>query len=209
MIYLHLCFIPQVISACDSSKECEDEIERLSSLDLDDHLEDDTSILVSCISILVLHFVVILLSIEVYHHWPTLINVINLQSPRRKSEGSQHPSNTVIEDDDNEDEDEVFLYDDHIPSIPSLPTRYYDKDYNGVVRPPSGPMGSVHQRRNRLLKMISDPKCYNPRVLKSLSVDNKRRRSQDIGIPIPEHNKPEKDGEIHHVNGYDREGTSI
>ena len=111
--------------------------------------------------------------------------------------------------DDVPDDDEVFLYDDHIPSIPSLPTRYYENDYSGMVRRPTGPMGTVHQRRNRLLKMISDPKCYNPRVLKSLSQDQKRRRSQDVGIP-QSGSESRVNGvlEKERKNGY-QEGTSV
>lgn len=66
---------------------------------------------------------------------------------------------------DASDEDEVFLYDDNIPSIPSLPTRY-EVTRTSAVNP--------HKRRNLLLRMISDPKCYNPRVLRSLSQDGKQ-----------------------------------
>ena len=63
-----------------------------------------------------------------------------------------------------EEEDEVFLYDDNIPSIPSLPTRY-DVGRSIGLNP--------NRRRNLLLRMISDPKCYNPRVLRSLTQDGK------------------------------------
>ena len=72
-----------------------------------------------------------------------------------------------------EDEDEVFLYDDNIPSIPSLPTRYEG--------PKNGP--NPYRRRNLLLRMISDPKCYNPKVLRSLSHEKRRRsdtKSRDV-----------------------------
>ena len=62
------------------------------------------------------------------------------------------------------EDEEVFLYDDNIPSIPSLPTRYDASRIAGV---------NPHKRRNLLLRMISDPKCYNPRVLRSLSQDGK------------------------------------
>ena len=63
-------------------------------------------------------------------------------------------------------DDEVFLYDDNIPSIPSIPARYVE---------PTKP--STYRRRNQLLRMISDPKCYNPTVLKSLAAEQKKNRS--------------------------------
>ena len=35
------------------------------------------------------------------------------------------------------------------------------------------------RRKNMLLRMISDPKCYSPRILKSLSHKEKRHKSDD------------------------------
>ena len=64
-------------------------------------------------------------------------------------------------------DDEVFLYDDNIPSIPSIP-KWNEQNKNGP---------NTYRRRNQLLRMISDPKCYNPRVLKSLTHE-KRHRSE-------------------------------
>ncbi len=61
------------------------------------------------------------------------------------------------------EEDEVFLYDDNIPSIPSI-SPMYDRTRDAAYR-----------RRNMLLRMISDPKCYNPRVLKSLSHEKRHK----------------------------------
>ncbi|KAK2141738.1 hypothetical protein LSH36_1050g00008 [Paralvinella palmiformis] len=68
------------------------------------------------------------------------------------------------------DEDEVFLYDDNIPSIPSISTLYETKQR------------ATTRRRNLLLRMISDPKCYNARVLKSMCSDTKRHRSDNAGV---------------------------
>ena len=70
-----------------------------------------------------------------------------------------------FETEENEDDD-VFLYDNNIPSIPSIPV-----SYNGVEQ--------NIQRRNRLLRMISDPKCYSPRILKSLSLKGDKRHRSD------------------------------
>ena len=66
--------------------------------------------------------------------------------------------------------DEVFLYDDNIPSIPSISTMYERKQR------------ATNRRRNLLLRMISDPKCYNSRVLKSMCSDPKRHRSDNVGV---------------------------
>lgn len=73
--------------------------------------------------------------------------------------------NEKFETEENEDDD-VFLYDNNIPSIPSIP-----QSYNGIEQ--------TMARRNRLLRMISDPKCYSPRILKSLSQKDKRHKSDD------------------------------
>lgn len=59
-----------------------------------------------------------------------------------------------------EEIEEEFLYDANIPSIP---TRYEG----------SGHSPNPLRRRNMLVRMISDPKSYNSKVLKSLSQNNK------------------------------------
>jgi aromatic-L-amino-acid decarboxylase len=69
------------------------------------------------------------------------------------------------------EDDEVFPFDDNIPSIPSIPTLC-----QSARTPANGPL-PAYRRRNMLLRMISDPKCYNPRVLKSLCHE-KRHRSE-------------------------------
>lgn len=83
------------------------------------------------------------------------------QSPDKES----IPADTMTEEE--EEEEEVFPYDDNIPSIPSIPT---------LSEPPAknGPL-AAYRRRNLLLRMISDPKCYNPRVLKSLCHEKRNR----------------------------------
>ena len=62
----------------------------------------------------------------------------------------------------------MFPYDDNIPSIPSIPT---------VMDPTAAKNGPLpaYRRRNMLLRMISDPKCYHPRVLKSLCHEKRHR----------------------------------
>ena len=51
-------------------------------------------------------------------------------------------------------EERAFLWDDNIPSIPTIP----------ILSSPTTPGDEdTHKRRNRLLRMISDPKCYNTR----------------------------------------------
>ena len=62
-----------------------------------------------------------------------------------------------------DEEEEVFLYDDNIPSIPTR----FDNQNNGT---------SPFHRRNRLLRMISDPRSYNTMVLRALG--DKRHRSE-------------------------------
>ncbi|XP_067659502.1 aromatic-L-amino-acid decarboxylase-like [Haliotis asinina] len=42
-------------------------------------------------------------------------------------------------------------------------------------------MQRARLRRSLFLKMVSDPKSYNPRVLKALHIDNRRNRSQSLG----------------------------
>ena len=69
------------------------------------------------------------------------------------------------------EDDDVFLYDNNIPSIPSIPVLSGDDDGHT-------PVVSPHSRRNRLLRMISDPKCYNPKIMSAISINNKRHRSE-------------------------------
>lgn len=69
-------------------------------------------------------------------------------------------------------EEEVFPYDDNIPSIPSIPT------LSELPAAKNGPV-AAYRRRNMLLRMISDPKCYNPRVLKSLCHDKRQRNEAE------------------------------
>ena len=69
------------------------------------------------------------------------------------------------------EDDDVFLYDNNIPSIPSIPVLTGDDD--GET-----PIVSPHRRRNKLLRMISDPKCYNPKIISVMSINNKRHRSE-------------------------------
>jgi len=71
---------------------------------------------------------------------------------------------------------EVFLFDDHIPSVPSnIPS-------GGRIPAGSSPLSASYRRRNMLLRMISDPKCYNPRLLRSVSFDDRARdRSRSRG----------------------------
>jgi len=66
------------------------------------------------------------------------------------------------------DEDGVFLYDNK-PSIPSSSTSYEENQ-----RPTTS-------KENFLLRMISDPKCYIARVLKSMYSDTKRQRCDSDG----------------------------
>ena len=51
-------------------------------------------------------------------------------------------------------DDKAFLWDDNIPSIPTIPI---------LSSPTPSGESDTHKRRNRLLRMISDPKCYNTR----------------------------------------------
>lgn len=67
-------------------------------------------------------------------------------------------------DEEEEDEDELFLFDNNIPSVPSVIPDLPD------VTPSEYP-----RRRNKLLRMISDPKCYNTKLLRrSLSHEEDR-----------------------------------
>lgn len=61
-------------------------------------------------------------------------------------------------DEEEEEEDELFLFDNNIPSVPSV-----------IPNLPDAMPSEYPRRRNKLLRMISDPKCYNTRLLRSLS----------------------------------------
>lgn len=37
-------------------------------------------------------------------------------------------------------------------------------------------------RRNLFMRMVSDPKCYNPKVLKALNIDKPRHKSESDGV---------------------------
>lgn len=97
-----------------------------------------------------------------------------------------------------EEEEGVFPYDDNIPSIPSIPTLSELPAKNGPV--------AAYRRRNMLLRMISDPKCYNPRVLKSLCHD-KRQRSEAQGQQ-PRMGAAIADGGQPHAKGEETKGQS-
>lgn len=129
----------EVIEACDSNKESEEQIEKMASLDINGET-------------------------EVEEEPEPLIN-----GGREKAEVEENA------------DDEVFLYDDNIPSIPSIPTRYVE------------PKQNTYRRRNMLLRMISDPKCYNPRVLKSLAAENKRHRSDASSSRTASHDSESQD----------------
>ena len=80
-------------------------------------------------------------------------------------------NNQSSEDDAFGEDDDVFLYDNNIPSIPSIPVLTGEDDGER-------PVVSPHRRRNKLLRMISDPKCYNPKIISAMSINNKRHRSE-------------------------------
>lgn len=82
-------------------------------------------------------------------------------------------------DDDGASEDDVFLYDNNIPSIPSIPVKC-----TVALEEQTAAVETI-RRRNMLLRMISDPKCYSPRILKSLpSVE--RHQSDEGGKVWPD-----------------------
>lgn len=60
-----------------------------------------------------------------------------------------------------EEADEVFLFDNNIPSVSSI--------ISVLPKTPAETGPSYPRRRNMLLRMISDPKCYNPKLLRSFS----------------------------------------
>jgi len=62
---------------------------------------------------------------------------------------------------DDEEGDEVFLFDNNIPSVSSI--------IPILPKTPAETTPSYPRRRNMLLRMISDPKCYNPKLLRSFS----------------------------------------
>lgn len=61
---------------------------------------------------------------------------------------------------------EVFPFDDNIVSMPSIKSL---DDAAQLSKIPS------YKHRNILLRMISEPKMYNPKVFKSLSIERKNR----------------------------------
>lgn len=67
---------------------------------------------------------------------------------------------------DTEDEyDDVFPdYDDEI---------IFDQQRSNLQR--------ARLRRNLFMRMVSDPKCYNPKVLKALNTDKPRHKSESDG----------------------------
>ena len=70
------------------------------------------------------------------------------------------------------DDEKIFPFDINIPSIPSIKTLPEPSDNR-----PGGPM-PAYKRRNMVLRMISDPKIYNPKILRSLSIE-KRKATQE------------------------------
>ena len=78
-----------------------------------------------------------------------------------------------------EEEDDVFLYDNNIPSIPSLSTHYGSPVLRQNASFASPPPTTI-STRNKLLWMISDRKCYNPRILKSLSFQKRSAMQQNF-----------------------------
>ena len=78
----------------------------------------------------------------------------------------------------NEDED-VFLFNNDLPYT----NPFHDKNV-AMTR---------YKKRHVLLKMISDPKCYHPKVLKSLCVNNKRHQSESSKYTADEYGDDEDD----------------
>ncbi|VDO93240.1 unnamed protein product [Heligmosomoides polygyrus] len=39
---------------------------------------------------------------------------------------------------------------------------------------------SLAKRRSFLVRMVSDPKCYNPKIVRTLNMANHRKMSQDV-----------------------------
>ena len=88
-----------------------------------------------------------------------------------ENEEVSSPEVEKFETEENEDDD-VFLFDINIPSVPSRSHRMMESN---------GPSTwtAEERRRNMLLRMISDPKCYSPRILRSLSHKEKRHKSDE------------------------------
>lgn len=86
------------------------------------------------------------------------------------------------------EEDEVFLYDNNIPSLPTLPSAYEQVKRNGP---------KPYHRRNVLVRMVSDPRCYSPRIVRSFRPHDDSRRSSDARPPS-ESSRPPSDG----MSGY-------
>ncbi|ESN98402.1 hypothetical protein HELRODRAFT_101612 [Helobdella robusta] len=93
-------------------------------------------------------------------------------------------SNETFEETDDNDDDEVFPFDDNIPSIPSIRSlpepAAATADATAVNSNASSsnkhgkPLAS-YKRRNMLLRMISDPKLYKPQLLRSMSIERKKK----------------------------------
>ena len=100
-------------------------------------------------------------------------------SPKANGNGTAAALNGGGHDKDNvkeakegptEDEEEVFLYDNNIPSLPTLPSAYDQVKRNGP---------KPYQRRNLLVRMVSDPRCYSPRIVRSFRPRDEQRRTSD------------------------------
>ena len=81
------------------------------------------------------------------------------------------------DEEENAQEDPVFLYDNNIPSVPSIP--------NPLDRRAS-------LRRRSLLRQVSDPKFYNRQVIRSVSMQaQSRRRSSSRQVSVDD-SKPQR-----------------
>lgn len=65
-------------------------------------------------------------------------------------------------------DEEIFPFDINIPSIPSI------KTLPELSENRSGGQMPAYKRRNMVLRMISDPKIYNPKTFRSLSIEKRK-----------------------------------